>query len=131
MAGCHLIKNYGFTAHEAIGWIRICRPGSIIGPQQQFLVKYETSIHKTEHKLPTQPKTPPKAKRLDLPSRSAQTPVKRKRILPPQSPSRMRTSTTRRSEMNDHPLQIKHVPTSASVPQPRKLERAKMQKKKL
>ena len=35
-----MIKNYDFTADEAMGWIRICRPGSIIGPQQQYLVSY-------------------------------------------------------------------------------------------
>jgi hypothetical protein len=28
---------YKFTAAEAIAWLRICRPGSVIGPQQQFL----------------------------------------------------------------------------------------------
>lgn len=33
-----LIKNYRFTAPEAIAWCRICRPGSIVGPQQQFLL---------------------------------------------------------------------------------------------
>ena len=31
------MKHYGFTAAEFIGWIRICRPGSVIGPQQHFL----------------------------------------------------------------------------------------------
>lgn len=40
-----MIKNYGFSAPEAIGWIRICRPGSIIGLQQQFLIDYDRSIN--------------------------------------------------------------------------------------
>jgi len=31
------MKHYKFTAAETIGWCRICRPGSIIGPQQNFL----------------------------------------------------------------------------------------------
>lgn len=34
----YLIKHHGFTAEEAIGYIRICRPGSVIGPQQNYLV---------------------------------------------------------------------------------------------
>ena len=34
----YMIKHYGFTAEEAIGYIRICRPGSVIGPQQKFLI---------------------------------------------------------------------------------------------
>lgn len=35
--GAYLMKHYAFTAREAIGWMRVCRPGSVIGPQQQFL----------------------------------------------------------------------------------------------
>ena len=44
LAGCHMIKNYHFTAAEAIGWIRVCRPGSIIGPQQQYLVSFHQHL---------------------------------------------------------------------------------------
>eukprot|EP00282_Hemiselmis_andersenii_P016102 CAMPEP_0114174786 /NCGR_PEP_ID=MMETSP0043_2-20121206/36590_1 /TAXON_ID=464988 /ORGANISM="Hemiselmis andersenii, Strain CCMP644" /LENGTH=588 /DNA_ID=CAMNT_0001272943 /DNA_START=202 /DNA_END=1968 /DNA_ORIENTATION=- len=33
----HMMKHQGFSAREAIAWLRICRPGSVIGPQQQFL----------------------------------------------------------------------------------------------
>eukprot|EP00960_Hanusia_phi_P049121 759374-Hanusia_phi.AAC.3 len=36
-----MMKNYGcfagFTANQCIGWLRIVRPGSIIGPQQGYL----------------------------------------------------------------------------------------------
>jgi hypothetical protein len=32
-----LIKFYGFTAEESIAWVRIVRPGSVIGGQQQYL----------------------------------------------------------------------------------------------
>ncbi|CAM9153751.1 unnamed protein product [Chrysoparadoxa australica] len=35
--GCYLMKHHRLTAAEAIAWMRICRPGSVIGPQQQFL----------------------------------------------------------------------------------------------
>ena len=35
--GAYLMKKYKFTAAEAIGWMRICRPGMVIGPQQHFL----------------------------------------------------------------------------------------------
>jgi len=37
MIGCHMIKHHGFTAAEAIGYLRLMRPGSVIGPQQHFL----------------------------------------------------------------------------------------------
>ena len=42
----YLMKHLGFTANEAMGWIRICRPGSIIGPQQQFLADQEEHMHR-------------------------------------------------------------------------------------
>jgi hypothetical protein len=34
----YLIKHHGFTAEEAIGYIRVVRPGSVIGLQQNFLL---------------------------------------------------------------------------------------------
>uniref|UniRef100_A0AAY4BD60 protein-tyrosine-phosphatase n=1 Tax=Denticeps clupeoides TaxID=299321 RepID=A0AAY4BD60_9TELE len=44
LIGCYLMKHYRFTAAEAIAWIRICRPGSIIGPQQHFLEEKQSSL---------------------------------------------------------------------------------------
>mmetsp|Transcript_10726 Transcript_10726/g.31746 ORF Transcript_10726/g.31746 Transcript_10726/m.31746 type:complete len:519 (-) Transcript_10726:211-1767(-) len=35
--GAYIMKHYKFTAAEVIGWMRICRPGMVIGPQQHFL----------------------------------------------------------------------------------------------
>jgi cell division cycle 14 len=37
----YLMKHYQITACEMIGWIRLCRPGSVIGPQQLFLMDLE------------------------------------------------------------------------------------------
>ncbi|CAF3967910.1 unnamed protein product [Rotaria sp. Silwood2] len=37
LIGTYLMKNHQFTAAEAIAWLRICRPGSVIGPQQNYL----------------------------------------------------------------------------------------------
>ncbi|KAJ8277758.1 hypothetical protein GJAV_G00079550 [Gymnothorax javanicus] len=44
LIGCYLMKHYRFTAAEAIAWIRVCRPGSIIGPQQHFLEEKQASL---------------------------------------------------------------------------------------
>ncbi|GLC37545.1 hypothetical protein PLESTM_000600700 [Pleodorina starrii] len=33
----YIMKHYRFTAEEVIGYIRVSRPGSVIGPQQNFL----------------------------------------------------------------------------------------------
>lgn len=35
--GAYLIKRYGFSAKDSIAWMRICRPGMVVGPQQLFL----------------------------------------------------------------------------------------------
>lgn len=37
MIGLYVMKHYHFPAAAFIGWIRICRPGSVLGPQQQWL----------------------------------------------------------------------------------------------
>ncbi|XP_041976343.1 tyrosine-protein phosphatase CDC14-like [Aricia agestis] len=41
LIGSYLIKHYRMSAHEAIAWMRICRPGSVIGHQQEWLEKIE------------------------------------------------------------------------------------------
>ena len=40
------MKHYRFPAAAFIGYIRICRPGSILGPQQQFLCQEESRYFK-------------------------------------------------------------------------------------
>ncbi|KAL1523738.1 hypothetical protein AB1Y20_018667 [Prymnesium parvum] len=37
----YLMKHYGLTCPEVIAWLRLCRPGSVIGPQQNFLQEME------------------------------------------------------------------------------------------
>jgi cell division cycle 14 len=37
LIGCYIIKHFKFTAREAIAWVRLCRPGSVIGLQQEWL----------------------------------------------------------------------------------------------
>ncbi|XP_068082597.1 dual specificity protein phosphatase CDC14C isoform X1 [Anabrus simplex] len=44
LIGCYIMKHYHFTAHETIAWIRMCRPGSIIGHQQQWLEEKQSSM---------------------------------------------------------------------------------------
>jgi len=40
----YLMKHEGFTAKESIAWLRIVRPGSVIGPQQQYLETQEACM---------------------------------------------------------------------------------------
>ncbi|CAH1163818.1 unnamed protein product [Phaedon cochleariae] len=42
LIGAYLVKHYRLTAKEAIAWMRLCRPGSVIGQQQIWLEKIET-----------------------------------------------------------------------------------------
>ncbi|XP_054006871.1 dual specificity protein phosphatase CDC14C isoform X1 [Hylaeus anthracinus] len=55
LIACYIMKHYHLTAHETIAWIRICRPGSVIGHQQNCLVKNEAYLHSLL-KEPLQPK---------------------------------------------------------------------------
>lgn len=42
----YAMKHYDFHATDFIGWIRLCRPGSVLGPQQQFLLEMEEECKK-------------------------------------------------------------------------------------
>ena len=37
LIGVYLMRRHGFTGREAIAWLRIMRPGSVIGEQQQYM----------------------------------------------------------------------------------------------
>ena len=39
LAAAHLMAAHGFSAREAIGWLRVVRPGSVVGAQQHFLCR--------------------------------------------------------------------------------------------
>lgn len=41
LIGLYAMKHYKFPAAAFIGWIRIARPGSILGPQQHYLIEKE------------------------------------------------------------------------------------------
>ena len=42
----YMMRVHGFSAREAMGWLRIMRPGSVIGEQQQYLCHMEKKILK-------------------------------------------------------------------------------------
>jgi len=44
VVGSYMMKHYRCTAEEVIGWLRICRPGSIIGPQQQWMKEVQSRM---------------------------------------------------------------------------------------
>ena len=42
----YAMKHFGFPADAFIGYIRVARPGSVLGPQQQFLNEIQEEIFK-------------------------------------------------------------------------------------
>lgn len=44
LIGLYAMKHLRFPARAFIGWNRICRPGSILGPQQQFLIDMQATM---------------------------------------------------------------------------------------
>ena len=52
LIGLYAMKHYQFPAAAFIGWIRIARPGSILGPQQNYLIDMEKSMREESAKSP-------------------------------------------------------------------------------
>jgi cell division cycle 14 len=53
-----LMRTHGFAAREAMGWLRIMRPGSVIGDQQRYLCEVERRRRDPQAQRGT-PRTPP------------------------------------------------------------------------
>jgi cell division cycle 14 len=52
LIACYAMKHYHFSAAEFIGWIRLARPGSILGPQQNYLIEIEKTMREYGAKSP-------------------------------------------------------------------------------
>lgn len=48
MIAMYVMKHFHFPAAAFIGWIRLCRPGSVLGPQQHFIVEKEQEMFQLE-----------------------------------------------------------------------------------
>ncbi len=46
----YLMRSHGFGAREAMGWLRIMRPGSVIGEQQHYLCAVEDALNVARHR---------------------------------------------------------------------------------
>jgi len=49
LIGCYVMKHYQLSPAEAIGFIRIQRPGSVVGPQQDFLERIQPYLTKNQN----------------------------------------------------------------------------------
>jgi cell division cycle 14 len=63
LAALHLMRRHAFSAREAMGWLRIVRPGSVIGGQQHYLCAVERQLHERaqQRSLAAAAATPPPA----------------------------------------------------------------------
>lgn len=55
LIACYLMKHYMLTSAECIGWMRVCRPGTVIGPQQYYLGERQTEMWRAGSKVGTSP----------------------------------------------------------------------------
>lgn len=46
LIAAYIMKHYRWPASEIIAWLRICRPGSVIGPQQIYLCNMQEELFK-------------------------------------------------------------------------------------
>lgn len=60
LIAAYLMSRYNFQAAMAVAWTRICRPGSVIGDQQDWLLLKFDASSKLDSKSPKQRKTKPK-----------------------------------------------------------------------
>jgi cell division cycle 14 len=121
LAACYMIKNFGFTGHEAIGWIRICRPGSIIGPQQRYVTKYYEKISAPKPPAFSTPKKT-SSERAAV-TQSIHIPTKTLRNAMTSKEPRGTKQTVKRGKDEDD-LTITTVALTPKYPQPRKYNRS-------
>lgn len=51
LIGAHLIYTHGFTANECIGYMRMLRPGMVVGPQQHWLYLHQNDFRDWRHTM--------------------------------------------------------------------------------
>jgi len=44
LIAAYIMKHYHFTASEVISWLRVARPGSVVGPQQNYLQSIQSAM---------------------------------------------------------------------------------------
>ncbi|KAM9892376.1 hypothetical protein OXX79_010060 [Metschnikowia pulcherrima] len=51
LIGAHLIYTHGFTASECIAYMRMIRPGMVVGPQQHWLYLHQNDFRDWRHTM--------------------------------------------------------------------------------
>jgi len=79
LLACYIMKHYDFTAAESVAFIRLQRPGSVVGPQQNFCHKMQP-LMKSSKKLNLSSMVTPKRKPVLIPAKKVCT--KRQKVTP-------------------------------------------------
>lgn len=135
LIGAYLIWKYGFTASEAIGFMRIVRPGSVVGPQQQYMylkqlewAKWAAVDEMKRNQAPSAaaavpvvaPATPPAEHDREMEESTRSTPQKTVDdipivALPPVTPSRHVTAAAAKAQAIAPPGQPRKTPMAKRV----------------
>ncbi|KAF4619727.1 hypothetical protein D9613_005420 [Agrocybe pediades] len=133
LIGAYLIWKYGFTANEAIAFMRIVRPGTVVGPQQQYMYLKQMEWTKwaaidemkkaqaQASRAPTPapivtPATPP-AEADEEPEAMQTTPTRSTIDLPPVTPSRHIAEAAAKARAIAPPGQPRKTPKAKRVAQ--------------
>ncbi|KAH9482480.1 Tyrosine-protein phosphatase CDC14-like protein [Psilocybe cubensis] len=134
LIGAYLIWKYGFTANEAIAFMRIVRPGTVVGPQQQYMYlkqlewakwaavdeikKAQAQAQAATSPVPipiVTPATPPAEADDDAVMQT--TPKSQKIALPPVTPSRHVAAAAAQAKAIAPPGQPRKTPNAKRVAQ--------------
>lgn len=134
LIGAYLIWKYGFTASEAIGFMRIVRPGSVVGPQQQYMylkqlewAKWAAVDEMRRNQASSSaaapivaPATPPAERDEDMEELTRVTPQRAVDdvpavVLPPVTPSRHVTAAAAKAQAIAPPGQPRKTPMAKRV----------------
>eukprot|EP00111_Clytia_hemisphaerica_P020891 TCONS_00061609-protein len=51
MIGSYMLKHFNFNARAVCGWLKVCRRGSVMGPQHFFLDKYQAELENIKRNM--------------------------------------------------------------------------------
>jgi protein-tyrosine phosphatase len=121
--GAYLMKHHRMTAPEVIAWMRICRPGMVIGPQQQFLQDLEPVMWQEGEIMRSNLTNQVSSKMTALTTGVANNGKKKKKPSTPDSPKSVKESVEGRPGQAAGLLAARrhrHVPVPMSVSTPTK-----------
>jgi cell division cycle 14 len=111
--GAYMMKHYTFSAREAIGWMRLCRPGSVIGNQQTYLAENQVRFWTlgTRFRLQSSPLLSQPLLLSSSPTASSKSNSKEEDVGSSSSPSKYSTPTRPKSDVETNTNKMKSPST--------------------